>query len=174
MQTLFFDKFHIPKKINEALDSIRKSEFRKADAAERINMKRKRFLILSRQKRLDENQKESIEDLKEINYHLYEAYLLKEQVLDIFDELDPLKAMQRFIKWFANVRELGITAYEKVIDTMQHYWYGIMNYFKHRLTNAGAEAINNKINIIKRRAYGFRDIEYFKLKIVQSCGWRSP
>lgn len=94
-------------------------------------------------------------------------------MLDIFDELDPLIAMRRLIHWIANVREVKMIAFEDVINTILNYLYGIMNYFKHRVTNAGAEAVNNKINVIKRMAYGFKDIEYFKLKILQKCGWRS-
>jgi len=171
---IVFDKFHISKKINEALDSIRKSEFRKADEKERKDMKRKRFLILSRQKRLNDEQKETIEDLKQINARLYEAYLLKEQILDIFDETNDHAALVRLGKWIANVRRLGIAPFLTVIKTMENYWYGIANYFRLRLTNAASEGFNNKINIIKRRAYGFRDLEYFMLKILQSCGWRAP
>ena len=170
---IVFDKFHVSKKVNEALDSIRKTEFRKADPIERKDMKHKRFLILSRNKNLEEDQRETVQNLKNINAKLYEAYLLKEQVLDIFDEVDPLDAMRRLIHWIANVREAKMTVFDAVIKTIMNYLYGIMNYFKHRVTNAGAEAVNNKINVIKRMAYGFRDIEYFKLKILQKCGWRS-
>jgi transposase len=170
---IIFDKFHISKKVNEALDSVRKEEFSKADAEERKNMKRKRFLILSRQKRLDDEQRETVDDLKRINARLYEAYLLKEQALDIFEEKNVHGALVRLGKWIANVERLGIEAYQKVINTMRNYWYGIVNYFKYRFTNAASEGFNNKINVIKRRAYGFRDLEYLKLKILQSCGWRS-
>lgn len=53
---------------------------------------------------------------------------------------------------------------------MKHYFYGIRNYFAHRVTNAQSEGFNTKINVIKRRAYGFRDLDYFKYKILQSCG----
>lgn len=170
---IIFDKFHISKKVNEALDSIRKKEFSKADAQERKNMKRKRFLILSRQKRLNDEQKETVDDLKRINASLYEAYLLKEQVLDIFEEKNVHGALVRLGKWIANVERLGIDAYQNIINTIRNYWYGIVNYFKYRHTNAASEGFNNKINVIKRRAYGFRDLEYLKLKILQSCGWRS-
>jgi transposase len=54
-----------------------------------------------------------------------------------------------------------------------NYFYGIANFFEHKVTNGQSEGFNNKINVIKRRAYGYRDLEYFKLKILQSCGWRS-
>jgi transposase len=57
-----------------------------------------------------------------------------------------------------------------VVKTIKAYSYGIANYFKYRLSNAASEGFNTKINIIKRRAYGFHDLEYFKLKILQACG----
>lgn len=159
--------------MNEALDSIRRTEFAKAPKDERKGMKKKRFLILSRQERLNPEQKESPEDLKSVNDRLYSAYLLKEQVLNIFDEDNPASAWVRLGKWIANVQRSGIKAYENVVKTMKNYWYGIVNYFKYKLTNAASEGFNNKINIIKRRAYGYRDLEYFRLKILHSCGWRS-
>jgi transposase len=170
---IIFDKFHISKKVNEGLDTIRKKEFSKADEEERKDMKHKRFLILSRQRRLNDEQRETVEDLKAINAPLYEAYLLKEQVLDIFDETNVHAALTRLGKWIANVERLGIEPFLRVISTMRNYWYGIANYFRYRFTNAASEGFNNKINVIKRRAYGFRDMEYFKLKILHTCGWRS-
>ena len=97
----------------------------------------------------------------------------KEQILNIFDETDIMRALSRFAMWFSNVEKSGFAAFREVAKTLKNYLYGIMNYFYYRITNAGAEAINNKINIVKRRAYGFRDLEYFMLKILQSCGWRS-
>lgn len=171
---IVFDKFHISKKVNEALDTVRKQEFAQADPDERKDMKHKRFLILARSKNVEEEKREELDTLLKQNETLSKAYLLKEQVLDIFDETEPEVAQQRLRKWMRNVEKSGITAYLKVVNTIQDYMYGIINYFKHRLTNAASEAINNKINVIKRRAYGFRDLEYFKLKIIQLCGVTHP
>jgi transposase len=166
---IVFDKFHIAKKINEAVDKIRKKEFAKADKEERILMKHKRFLILSRQKRLDKNEREELNSLLELNKKLYKAYLLKEQVLDIFHVRRKSLALDRLNTWKENVKKAKIKEFEEVLKTMESYWYGIDNYFTHHVTNGASEGYNNKINIIKRRAYGFKDIEYFKLKILQSC-----
>jgi len=167
---IIFDKFHVAKVINEAVDAVRKNEFSKADKEERINMKHKRFLILSRRKNLDETKKETLRDLLAINNNLYAAYILKEQILDVFDEKKPEMATKRINKWLKNVKESGIEQFNKVISRIQNYLYGILNYFYYGLTNAQSEGFNNKINIIKRRAYGFRDLEYFTLKILQTCG----
>ncbi len=56
------------------------------------------------------------------------------------------------------------------MKTIENYLYGIHNYFKHKITNAAREGFNSKIGLIKRRAYGYRDIEYFMLKIIKLCG----
>jgi len=167
---IIFDKFHIAKKINEALDKVRRNEFSKADSLERKNMKHKRFLILSRRKNLELDKKEILAQLLEQNENLYTAYILKEQILDIFDETDCRTGIKRFEKWFENVFQSGLNQFDDVVKTIKNYFYGIINYFNNRLTNAQSEGFNNKINVIRRRAYGFRDLDYFMLKIVQACG----
>jgi transposase len=167
---IVFDKFHISKKINEALDNIRKKEFAKADKIERIEMKHKRFLILARKDNLSSKKKEELKVLMRQNKILYKAYLLKEQVLDIFSEATEENAIKRFMQWMRNVEKSGLEEFKTAINMINRYFYGIINYFRYRITNAGSEGFNTKINIIKRRAYGFRDIEYFMLKILQSCG----
>lgn len=167
--TLVFDKFHVAKRVNEAVDAVRKKEFAHADEQERKEMKHKRFLILARQKRLDDEEREKLDDLMRLNKTLYKAYLLKEQVLDIFSEAGEDTAAQRLITWIENVAQSGISSLIKVVQTIEHYFYGILNFFRCKVTNAASEGFNTKITVIKRRAYGFRDIEYFKLKILQSC-----
>lgn len=169
-----FDKFHIAKAINDVVDKVRKTEFAKADDKERKKMKKKRFLILARQKRLNDEKRETLFDLLDVNRNLYATYILKEQALDIFEEENKEIAIKRLNKWFKNVKSAGIEQFEKVIKRLRRYLYGIKNYFTHRITNAQSEGFNTKINVIKRRAYGFRDVEYFKLKILQSCGLSCP
>ena len=167
---LVIDKFHILKKVNEALDKVRKEEFKNANDDVRKDMKRKRFIILSREKNLEKEQKEELDILKERNKTLYGAYLLKEQIADIFDENDEEKAISRLDIWIRNVIQSGLHPFIKFIDTLKRYFSGILNYFRFQVTNAGSEGFNNKINVIKRRAYGYRDLQYFILKIFQACG----
>lgn len=167
---LIFDKFHVVKKINEALDRVRRTEFANACEAERLNMKRKRYLILSREANLKPQQQEDLDKLVQKNERLHKAYLLKEQILSIFeDTTSTLEQIQeRIAIWFSNVLSNEIEEFYSVVDTMRTYLYGILNHFKYHMTNAIAEGFNTKINVIKRRAYGFRDVEYFMLKIIQS------
>ena len=104
------------------------------------------------------------------NETLYKSYLLKEQVSDIFDEEDHDDALKRLSEWISNVQESGFEPFEKVVKTLRRYSYGIHNYFKYKVTNAGSEGINTKINVIRRKAYGYWDLDYFILKIFQACG----
>jgi transposase len=167
---IVYDLFHVAKKINDAVDTVRKQEFDKADAKTRKKFKKKRFLILKRGKKLDEEKRETLTALMAENERLYQAYLLKEQALDIFEERDEATALQRLERWFENVKKAALPQFEPVVKTIRSYLDGIVNYFRYRLTNAASEAFNTKINIIKRRAYGFHDLDYFKLKILQACG----
>lgn len=167
---LVFDKFHVVKKINEALDKIRKKEFASASDDERINMKHKRYIILHREKNLDAEQKEELNQLMKSNEKLHKAYLLKEQILSIFEDtkssFEQIKT--RITQWMENIFSNEMEEFYSVVNTILNYFDGVMNYFKYGMTNAIAEGFNTKINIIKRRAFGFRDIEYFMLKVYQS------
>ena len=167
---LVFDKFHVVKKINEALDIIRKKEFAKASEAERKEMKHKRFIILSREQNLLKAEKEELNILMKQNENLYKGYLLKEQILNIFDDKKSTfeQIKERIDTWLSNILSNEIEEFYKVLNTIKNYMYGILNYFRYGMTNAIAEGFNTKINIIKRRAYGISDVEYFMLKIYQS------
>jgi transposase len=167
---IVFDKFHIIKAVNNALDDVRKKEFAKADEEQRKDMKKKRFVILRRRKNLSSNQIETLDEMMSYNDNLYRAYLMKEHIADIFDEDDYNESVKRLERWKKNVIDTGLKPFISCMKMISKYEYGVRNYFKNKLTNAGSEGINTKINIIKRRAYGYADLDYFKLKIFQACG----
>ena len=119
-----FNKFHVSKKVNEALDAVRKTEFGRWDKQLGKVMKKKRFAILKRRKTLDETEKETINTLKEKNDTFYSAHLFKEQVLDIFDEKMERTVVARFGIWFDNVASSSISQFEPVVRTMKTYFFG--------------------------------------------------
>ena len=164
------DKFHLIKMILNALDKVRKVEFAQASDEERLYMKKKKFVILKRNMNLNDKQKEGLTELMDRNETLYKAYLLKEQISDILDEDNVISALDRLSHWTKNVYDSSIKPLIKCIKTIRKYYYGIYNYFRYKLTNAQSEGFNNKINIVKRKAYGYWDLEYFFLKIFQACG----
>lgn len=166
---LVFDKFHVVKKVNEALDKVRKNEFADANPEEKKKMKHKRWIILKRPKNLKVAQKEDLNTLMNSNDYLFKAYILKEQILSIFEDtkssFDQIK--NRLHGWMENILSNEMQEFYGVVDTIRNHIEGVLNYFRYGMTNAIAEGFNTKINILKRRAFGFRDIEYFMLKIVQ-------
>ena len=167
---IVFDKFHIVKIVSEALDKVRKMLFENATDEERKSMKRKRWLILRRNDRLDDEQKQQLKTLMKKNKPLYKAYLLKEHLSNILDGFDLATAVNRLEGWFKNIDSSKLEPFQKCAETIRNHLYGVLNYFRHLVTNAGSEGLNNKINLIKRRAYGYTDIDYFKMKIFQACG----
>jgi transposase len=167
---LVFDKFHVVKKVNEAIDKIRRKEFADASVDERKEMKHKRWVILKRPTNLNQDQKETLNELLENNKTLSMAYMIKEQILSIFEDKTSTfeKICERINIWFENILSSGLEEFNGVMNTIQNYLQGVLNYFRYGMTNAIAEGFNTKINIIKRRAFGIRDLEYFTLKIYQS------
>ena len=125
---IVFDKFHIIKKVNEVLDKVRKSVFAQSDKSTRKEMKHKRFLILHRRKNLiEEEDIESLEQLLEANKPLYTAYILKEEIADVFDDVDESRETVRLEQWFTNVRDSGIKEFLPVVSMIQSYLYGVLN-----------------------------------------------
>jgi transposase len=171
---LIFDKFHVVTKVNDVLDKVRKQEFAKADSQERKLMKHKRFIILKKKTNLKQKQKTELKELMKTNEKLYKTYLLKEQILSIFDDKKSTfeKIVKRLNKWFENILNNNLEEFYPVVKMIKKHIQGILNYFKYGMTNAISEGFNTKINIIKRRAYGFKDIEYFMLKIYQDSAKR--
>ncbi|KAF1077927.1 transposase [Methanogenium sp. MK-MG] len=169
---IIFDKFHLVKIVNDPLDKIRKRIFYAADPEKKSNMKRKRFVFLYKRSNLPEEKSEDLKELLEQNEELFKAYILKEQFLDIF-EGDNRHCMPvlRLVQWMDNVEESGIKELLPAIKTIKRHFDGIVNYFDFGYTNAASEGFNNKINVIKRAAYGFQDLDYFILKIRQTCGF---
>jgi transposase len=150
---IVFDKFHRSKKINEAVDNIRKREFAKADKEERIEMKHKRFLILSRNENLDKDKREDLNQLLALNKTLYESYILKEQALSIFQRKQRNVTLRRLKNWKENVRKAKIKEFSKLLKTLKHYQYGIENYFTHHVTNGASEGYNNKKGGLRIQRY---------------------
>lgn len=170
---IIYDKFHLVKKVNEALDSVRKRIFRESEPEVKLKMKRKRFLFLYKRSNLPEERIESLDELLSLNEELINAYMMKEHFIDIFDpENRHTLPVVRLIQWMDNVVESGIKEFQPLIQTIKRHFDGIVNYFDFGYTNAASEGFNNKINVIKRAAFGFRDLDYFILKIRQCCGFK--
>jgi transposase len=162
---IVFDHFHVNALMNKALDEVRKEQQGNLNEREQKVLKGQRFLLLRNYKDLQPEFKDRVEAILQVNEPLFKAYVLKEQ-FRLFWEQKTLKEAWIFLdQWISDAIETGISKLKKMAKTLDNHRIGLLNYFKHRISNAAAEGINNKIKTMKRQAYGFRDMEYFKLRL---------
>jgi len=162
---IIYDRFHVTKLLNNTIDKIRRVEYAKHKNKGLAVMKGQRFLLLRNFVNLDKGQKSSLERLLEVNHSLGIAHSMKEQ-FRLFWELGSRQEGARFLGWWIiQAIESGVDELARTGRTLIHHYMGLLSYFEHRIDNGKAEGINNKIKVLKRQAYGFRDQEYFKLKL---------
>jgi transposase len=174
---IVLDHFHVKSYLNDALDTVRKSELRKAredknsDLADLLHC-RKRFILL--QGKPTKRQRNVLEQLADLNETVYRAMLLKEQFLEIY-RADSRKTAQAGLRqWITEAFASRIPAFIALALKFFRKRHFILNFFLMRVTSAISEGINNKIKRLKRMAYGYKDVDYFLLKIHQHCGLLSP
>jgi len=162
---IVFDRFHIMALINHGIDDLRREQQRELDQLGQETLKGNRFLLLRNYEDLNPDRKGRLDALLQANQPLFTMHSMKEQ-LRLFWEKDDGHAARAFLElWCRDALQSGIKALMKVARTLAGYRTGLLNYFKHYITSAAVEGLNNKIKTLKRMAYGFRDTEYFKLRL---------
>lgn len=174
---IVLDHFHVKKYLNDAVDTVRKEELRKARQQENKELAailhcNKRFILM--QNKVTEKKTDILEKLESLNERVYQAMLLKEQFLSVYTADNRKDAYANLRAWISaaiksqipSLVELGYKFFRKRHD--------VLNYFVCKITSAISEGINNKIKRLKRMAYGYRDVKYFLLKVHQHCGLLSP
>jgi len=169
-EKLVFDKFHIAQNLNHAVDQVRRSEHRRLSAEGDTVLKGTRFDWLRHPASFTRAAGQAFDALREQVHRVARAWELKETAMAIFDLKAPWAARRNFERWFAWAIRSQLEPIKRVARTLQRYWDQIENYFRHRITNAGLEAINTKIQGVKRRSRGFRSRERFKMAIYFHCG----
>jgi transposase len=176
---IVYDKFHIMQKLNWAVDMTRKQELRKArkedndELIELINC-RQRFILLKKRENLTDKQSDYLQRLCEINEPIYKAMLLKESFLKVYDCDSPEEAEGYLENWIKDALSSAVETFRIIAQSFKEKLQYIINWFKKKISSAISEGINNKIKRLKRMAYGYKDVEYFKLKIHQHCGLLNP
>jgi len=164
---IVFDRFHITQMLHGHLQDIRRELFHhEKDVLKKKILKGTRWLLLTNQASLkNPNQKKHLEEALEINKPLATAYYLKEELQLLWQQDSAEKAKAFLGQWVAKAIASGITRLKKFANTLLAHRTGIFNWFVYPLSTGPLEGMNNKIKVLKRKAYGYRDMEYFKLKI---------
>jgi transposase len=165
---IVFDKFHVVKHLGNALDTVRKSEYSRLQGESRRFIKGQKYTLLTRRENLGEEGKASLELLFKANRRLYKAYLLKEQFGQLWDFTDPDEARLFFEEWKSSLRWQRLKPYTKFARMVEKHWDGIASYCNtaNKVPLGFVEGMNNRIRVLQRRAYGFNDEGYFRLKIL--------
>jgi transposase len=164
-----FDHFHVVKLFNEKLSALRRELYHQASSdEERAILKGTRWLLLKNQENLDDDRDElqRLEAALHLNKPLATAYYLKEDLRQIWWQANKRSARRVLRDWIARARASGIRILVQFSATLEEHQEGILNYYDYRISTGPLEGTNNKIKTMKRQAYGFRDHEFFKLKIL--------
>jgi transposase len=153
---IVFDRFHIVKLLNEAMDEVRKAERQEHQA-----LKGHKYTFLKKNKNLTEKQRIAKYELIEDYPILGEAYRLKELFDDFWDFKDPEEATAFLAYWCDLVEEANLMPFRKFANTIKTHWSGVVNYIHAKISNGILEGINTKIQLAKRRARGFRNLDNF-------------
>lgn len=165
---ILFDKFHVMRHLGEALDAVRKAEYARLAGKDRRFIKGQKYTLLSNRENLTTEGKVALKRLLAANKRLNTAYLLKESFGQLWDYRREAWARRFFEQWRSALRWQRLKPYEKFAALIDRHWNGIAAYChpENKVSLGFVEGLNNKIRVIQRRAYGLRDEEYLRLKVL--------
>jgi transposase len=173
---VIFDRFHIIKLMNQRIDELRRNEQRRMESEEKRVLKGKRYLLLRNAENLTDKQRVSLDELLNANDQLYIAYVLKEDLRQLWECGNGAEGARFLDEWIDRAMDSEIPEMKRMAKTLMRYRTGVLNYFKHeireknekprRLTTGMLEGANNKIRTMTRKSYGLRDEEYLRLKLL--------
>jgi len=164
---IIFDRFHVMQNFCKAMDNQRRAEFRKADDEQKQLITGSRYLLLKNSDKLNEAQQNKLQTLLHENNNINTLYILKEQLQTLWKNKTVASMEATLETWCQLADETGMTYMKKFAKSLRRHKVGICNYAKYHLTTARIEAGNVGIGLIRKRARGIRDTEYFALKIRQ-------
>ena len=166
---IVFDRFHVMKLFNEKLSDLRRALHREAtDVMQKKVLKGTRWLLLKASENLDEkkDEKKKLEEALALNKSLAAAYYLKEDLRQFWEQPGKKFGTVFLDGWIKRAEASGIRMLQQMAKTLAAHRSGLLAYYDAMITSGPLEGTNNKIKTMKRQAYGFRDKEFLKLKIL--------
>lgn len=165
---IIYDKFHVMSHLGKAMDEVRRREYARLSGKDRRFIKGQRYNLLSRRENLTTEGRQALRLLFRANKRLHTAYLLKESFGQLWDYNRPGWARRFFAHWKDALKWQRLEPFRKFAATVERHWDGIEAYCheENKVPLGFVEGLNNKIRALQGRAYGYRDEEYFRLKIL--------
>ena len=167
---IVFDRFHIMQHMSQAVDKVRRQEHALLSERGDDRLKGTKYLWLKNQQNLSEKKKQELESIFTLNLKTGRAWAIKETLRDLWHHHRVEQAREFFGGWYNWAIRSRLTPVKKVARMIKSRIENVINYCRHRITNAVSEGLNSKIMAIKRRAAGFRNKENFKRVIYFYCG----
>lgn len=166
---ILFDRFHIVKHLNEAVDEARRGLWRQLTTQERVTFKGTRWLLLKNPWNLNRGQKDRLSTLVRWNSPLVRAWYLKESFQLFWTYKQPWRAKQHLLKWMSSAMHSRLEPFKKFVGMLRSHLDGVLAWTGTRLSNGAVEGMNNKIKSISHRSFGFRSAENFIAAIYHCC-----
>ncbi len=165
------DRFHYIRQVLWAFDKVRRDEQHKFSRERRRYFKRSKKLLWARFFRLNEENKQAVEVMLSLSPRLKEAYLLKEKFLEFVDASNFDEARRKLKEWYLYVSVSNLPEFNYCFETISRWHDSILNSFKVPYTNAYTEGVNNKVKVLKRNAFGLRNYNRLRSRILymMSC-----
>jgi len=166
---IVFDLFHVVAQFSRIIDKVRNSEYRKASKANKEIFNGARYLLLRNRTNIRRfKDRQHLEELLRLNKVINAVLILKDKLKHIWTYRSRTWADKAIDEWGALARAVNHPAVKTFAKTLCRYRYGVLNQCEYPIHTGRLEGVNNKIKVIKRRAYGFHDLRYFSLKIIQA------
>ena len=166
---IVFDHFHVIKMFNDKLSELRRQLYHEVnDILQKKVIKGTRWLLLKNPENLDpdRNEHRRLNEALELNQPLATAYYMKEDLRQFWNQSDRKSAAAFLFGWIERARSSGIRILIDFAKTLASHKTGLLSYYDYPISTGPLEGTNNKIKTMQKQAYGFRDMEFFKLKIM--------
>jgi transposase len=167
--TLIYDRFHVQRLVQDALDEVRRAQMRVLDGADRSAIKNTRYSLLKNYWNLSTVDVERLAKVQQTNRPLYRAYLLKAIFAEILGRSDERQVRQKLEEWISWARRSRLPSFKRVAATIRKHLEGIIAIVTTGLSNGRTEALNGKIRTITRRAFGFHRVSNLVSYIMLCC-----
>ena len=166
---IIFDKFHVVRHLNDALNTVRKAELGRALGRFKKTLSGKKFVLMARRSRVRGRAREALDVILAASPRLAKAYLLKESFVHLWDYTYKGCALRFWEEWKAQLKWSRFKSYRRFVKLVERHWDGILAFCDKKVSLGYIESSNLKARNVIRRAYGYRDKDYMKLKVIQAC-----
>jgi transposase len=167
---IVFDRFHIVKHINDAVDIVRRRENRALRAEGDDRLVGSKHMWLYAAENLPERYAVDFSSLRKANLKTARAWAIKETLRELWDQPSRSQGEAWYKRWHFWATHSRLAPVKRVAAMIRRHLPGVLSYFTHRITNSASEALNSTIQMIKKRAFGFRSFENFRTAVLFRCG----